>query len=504
MANEDEKRRLLGMVEQILGGLDDAKRHDLVDLVQLGELRPSIAKLQGELTALLELLPSDNPSESEREAPSSIGGHGLDETDPAVAMVELAVANASVGQAFNDRLQIVGQDAGQIVAATLDGLADVGGLRFDPLTLAIEGVPEHAGEFSIVLQCTFGTADGARHSGLGRGRLTVNPDPRALWQEREPDPALPYPKPHVVNETVEVSAELRVIAGSCRGRAHAHGATFRDDDIAITHDPNSGWTALAVADGAGSCRYARRGAQLAATVSVAELSRLLATGYGDNLEKFAVPASDPDDTTSDRQHAANELVNHAISKTIVTAAHRAMTAIRQEAADRHASEVDVVRVKDFSTTLLLAAHRQTKHGHIVLSFWVGDGAIALYQAGHSIELLGAPDSGDYAGQTRFLANDVFEDVEALSARRVNIRCVSDFTALILASDGVTDPRFSTEKQMTEVGPWDTLWTEIGPILCNPDGETAGGKLAEWLGFWWPQHHDDRSMAAIVNREGQAP
>jgi hypothetical protein len=52
---------------------------------------------------------------------------------------------------------------------------------------------------------------------------------------------------------------------------------FRDDDYALHADPNSGWHVLAVADGAGSAQYSRRGSQLAVQTSVPFVAQQLAS-----------------------------------------------------------------------------------------------------------------------------------------------------------------------------------------------------------------------------------
>ncbi|WP_350586832.1 protein phosphatase 2C domain-containing protein, partial [Pseudoalteromonas sp. RB2-MNA-CIBAN-0110] len=66
-------------------------------------------------------------------------------------------------------------------------------------------------------------------------------------------------------------------------------------------------------------------------------------------------------------------------------------------------------VKDFSTTLILAAHKKVEEGYLVISFWIGDGGIAIYDKNKKVVLMGEPDSGEFAGQTRFLDNKIFED-----------------------------------------------------------------------------------------------
>ena len=67
--------------------------------------------------------------------------------------------------------------------------------------------------------------------------------------------------------------------------------------------------------------------------------------------------------------------------------------------------------KLYATTLLLTICKKFSYGWFVASFWVGDGAMCLYdKENHTSTLLGVPDEGEYAGQTRFLTMpEIFKD-----------------------------------------------------------------------------------------------
>jgi hypothetical protein len=74
---------------------------------------------------------------------------------------------------------------------------------------------------------------------------------------------------------------------------------------------------------------------------------------------------------------------------------------------------------------------------------VGDGGMGIYRADdNEVNVLGTPDGGEFAGQTRFLTMpEIFADNSFY--KRIGFRIVSDFTAIILMSDGITDPKFQT-------------------------------------------------------------
>jgi hypothetical protein len=81
--------------------------------------------------------------------------------------------------------------------------------------------------------------------------------------------------------------------------------------------------------------------------------------------------------------------------------------------------------------------------------------------------------------------------------RIRVTLEPPFTALLLLTDGVTDPKFETEAMLWRPEPWNALWEEIGRAVQSAGPEQAGAEMLEWLGFWSPGHHDDRSVAVLA-------
>ncbi len=420
-----------------------------------------------------EALPT-TPVKSESEKP---------ETLPPLHL-NFKLPNASVGKAYDAQLKRSNDVEGTLSLRSMSGLDEVGGLAFNAEQGTLTGQPKHAGDFEFTLEGEAQHEDGWRQPVTGRGRLTVIPDPRSLWKNLPSDNTARFHKSDEATSTLSTTDGLRLLAASKRGRSHAHQGRHRDDDAAISHIKSSGWSILAVADGAGSCALSRRGSELAVTHGVRKLRDVLNGRDGEALERSYLLLQE-DDNDQHRQALQGHL-----HKTIVTAAFAASSAIAEEAKENGDSP------KAYSTTLLMAAHKQTQAGHLIVSFWVGDGAIALYRQGVALELLGEPDSGEYAGQTRFLDDTVFQDMSDLLKRRVSVKRVPDLTALLLATDGVTDPRFETEKQLMDLGCWDALWGEIGPIATQSDDLCAQENMLAWLDFSSLGNHDDRSIAVL--------
>jgi hypothetical protein len=64
---------------------------------------------------------------------------------------------------------------------------------------------------------------------------------------------------------------------------------------------------------------------------------------------------------------------------------------------------------------------------------------------------------------------------------------------------VSDAKFDTEKQLSDINLWDRHWSEIAPIIDSPDQALVEQSLLEWLNFWSPGNHDDRSITMCINK-----
>lgn len=326
--------------------------------------------------------------------------------------------------------------------------------------LFVEGTPAVDFEGDVVLEC-LGTLEYTV-----RTPLTVLPDPRSLWREQEPERDEGYPREHRVAWELEVPGGKGVVAASCRGRAHAHNGRFRDDAVALSVDPETGWAALAVADGAGSARFSRRGAEKVCEDVVRGLLRSLGRGESPPEDGFLFPRVLRD-------------VWHGVSR---------------EAEGRGAA------MADYATTLLVAAVKRFDFGWSIGSYWVGDGAMALLGGVGlpAVCLLGAPDGGVFAGETRFFTMEE-EMADDHLRGRLRHTVVADFDALVLMTDGVSDPFFEGEADLAREVSWKRLMEDVERQVrfdgSVPEGERAAAMLA-WLSFWSRGNHDDRTLVVL--------
>lgn len=128
--------------------------------------------------------------------------------------------------------------------------------------------------------------------------------------------------------------------------------------------------------------------------------------------------------------------------------------------------------------------------------------MAIYRASaDEVRVQGTPDGGEYAGQTRFLTEDSPEvwpqDASKLIARRLRFDVVDSFDAVILMTDGVSDPKFETDNNFTSIAKWHELWAELAKeVFLEKRGDAVADALLKWMDFWSPGNHDDRTMMVL--------
>ena len=334
------------------------------------------------------------------------------------------------------------------------------GLSWNADTQCIEGEPTVAGEIQVLYK----TAS-QPNTPIVR-QLYINPNPRDLWQDLPSDVNVRFYKPdHAQDEVVTASA--RLLAARTRGRSHAHVGSCCDDDFVIRHFADDDAYLLCVSDGAGSAAFARYGSQLA----VNAVAQTLQDGLREK----------PLATLDDNQRAS------AAYHWIQTAAYQAFLAQHKAALD------EKIELKSLSCTLLIALVLPLQNSKwLTVAYWVGDGAVAVYDAqAVRVHMLGEGDSGSYSGETRFLSKQEVDET-ALKNRTRHVLS-EQMPIVLLMTDGVSDAKFETDAQLNQAAAWHKLWQELQSPLNAPDTKNA---LHEWLQFWSPGNHDDRTLALL--------
>lgn len=362
---------------------------------------------------------------------------------------------------------------------------------------SLSGKPKTAGDFSLKLR--YRTVEGEPASELAIP-VAFNPNPRDLWKNIPTDTDIPYYKPDCDNAYIKVESaadgtpKKDIVAASQRGRSHAQEGKARDDHFSLFHCDESDWYIIAVADGAGSAKYSRKGSEVACQTVIDHCKSLL--------------LDNPDFEASIREYEAereNQEKRTNVTRYVIDIIYKG--AMKAHEAVKKVSEAnEEAKLKDFATTLMFAICKKYDFGWFIASFWVGDGAMCLFDAENkTAKLLGTPDEGEFSGQTRFLTMpEIFRDPEVV-AKRLRMAIVPDFTALFLMSDGISDPMFETDKNLNDYAKWEEFYKnlkngfpedEIGGVDLSDDNEAAKDQLLRWLDFWSPGNHDDRTIAIL--------
>jgi serine/threonine protein phosphatase PrpC len=363
------------------------------------------------------------------------------------------------------------------------------GLEYYPDERKLHGYFKYPGDTQLIIR--FRLTDASPEEKIHEKPLAIiiNPDPKSLWKDLPSDRT----DSHWKEDNQSVSGAFgskQLIIGSKRGRSHAHEGKFRDDGFAYSFDPASNWGVIAVADGAGSAKFSRRGSDIACSTVI------------DYFQQFEKVQHDFIDALIEREiEEPGEESQRGISLFCVEhlgkAAFEAHKKIKMEAEGRQAV------MRDFHTTLIFALIRQIKEKWFIASFWVGDGGIGIYdKPGGTVTVPGTPDSGEFAGQTRFLTMpEIFAQDEYIA--RIKYKILDDFTALFLMTDGITDPKFQTDGNLDRIEYWNALWEDLLggneegiSIANNGDLKVSEDNLMKWMDFWSPGNHDDRTIAIL--------
>ena len=323
-------------------------------------------------------------------------------------------------------------------------------------------------EFTLVARFDFegGSEYGKQENLEQEFKLTVNPDPHKLWknlpvdwekigepQYRHADEASDF---LAVETSLDGTPAKHIVVASKRGRSHAHEGKPRDDAYRMHYCTENGWYVMAVSDGAGSAAYSREGSRLACETAVECCLKKLADA--ETLKNIEAQISAYHQSESENISKVGEVLYHLLC----SAAFNASKAIQAEAAKQQRDP------RTYAATLLLSITKRFPFGWFVGTFWVGDGAIALYRRDlHEVKLMGEPDEGEYGGQTRFVTMpEIFQDPTACY-KRLRFTLVDDFTALFLMSDGVSDAKFETTNNLKNP----QKWTNSGRIWSTKESDS---------------------------------
>jgi hypothetical protein len=350
-------------------------------------------------------------------------------------------------------------------------LPDGCGLCFDSATGIVSGVPTRSLEQQLdLIYIPSPSAPGISCT----ASIFINPDPASLWQDLPTNENAPYQKKSLDHEQYSLG-HFRVVAASRRGRSHANRGDFRDDDFSIGHADSTGWLVVAVADGAGSAKYSRQGSLIATRVARDWLvSTLDSPEYAvEGISQSAKPRRELRDLLYD-------------------AALLAHYKIKEEAENPRHTLPEPAVIRNYDTTLILLLMKKLETGYFAATFSVGDGGAGLLLEPETAIPLTRADGGEHAGQTTFvtIASSLAGKEENL-ATRYSQAIELEFTAALAMTDGITDPKFPSDAAFSDPKCWHALWNELKPVVED------SSELLEWMNFFSPGNHDDRTLVAVM-------
>jgi serine/threonine protein phosphatase PrpC len=407
---------------------------------------------------------------------------------------QITFLNGKVGKEYNIVFDFEKLNFADIAEVSFEGLEKIG-LHYFPEEKKIKGIPTVAGDHKITMN--FKRKDWTEGKPLLPRDVIfiINPDPKSLWKNIPTPGDIEYYKPDSDKSFIKVPSKKDVackdlVAASQRGRSHAIEGKPRDDDFALYFDNETEWCVMVVADGAGSAPFSRRGSPIACQTAIDICSKHLAKdGISDVLD-LAINEYYKENLEKNRSDLYKALHSEVLAK----AAWKAYSSISNEATAKQR------KPKEYATTFLLTICKKFDFGWFVGAFWVGDGGIGIYRKEtQELKVLGEPDGGEFAGQTRFLTMpEIFSD-----RVRTRFEIVEDFTAIILMTDGVTDPKFETDANLNRIEKWHDLWNDLNgnnednlKVDFSDNNEQTAEQLLKWLDFWSKGNHDDRTIAIL--------
>ena len=313
----------------------------------------------------------------------------------------------------------------------------------------------------------------------------------AMWKYN-PVPEIPEPYPESICGA-DHSDDFEITAASVRGKKHKHDGSNRDDSFSFAFVDKA--VIAVVSDGAGSKAFSRIGAKCACEAVIKYIKAGLASlkrNYPDYAEILGKPLDSPEfgGVCSEIAGILRDSYSEAFAAVETACEKRKACPEFTEAVGR---EIDI---KDFSCTLLtsLTIPVDTENGreYFTAAIQLGDGIIASVDenapAENALALLGAADSGSFAGETEFLTSEPMRSQDSLMARTKVRR--GKMTSLMLMTDGVADDYYPNDPQILRLL-LDLRMNGIIPIAGgkNTPAEIPDEKIPEPVAYPWVNDSD---------------
>jgi len=402
---------------------------------------------------------------------------------------QVLLPNGTVNKKYETKVDFIKLGWNDVIYSEIQGLEDTG-LEYDSNEELLSGNPIVSGDLKIKL--LFRIEGEAEKSTLNEKVITIiiNPDPKSLWKDIESDKNDPFWK----EDNVATSSDFldkKIVIASKRGRSHANVGSFRDDDFAFKSINNSGWSVIAVSDGAGSASSSRQGSKISC--------ELIVSYFEENFTQDFL--KDFDETLLNHHNKTDEDSSKKISHFVYDNLSKAAWFVHKQL-DEFAIKLEKP-LKDFHSTLIFALVKKYEFGYAILTFGVGDCPIGLINKDQTeIKLMNWLDVGEFGGGTRFITMPEIFQSDKFSTR-FGFKLIEDFSHLMLMTDGIYDPKFVVEANLEKIEKWNEFIEDLqgkNEDNCKVDFDKKNAEIANqlstWMDFWNPGNHDDRTLAII--------
>lgn len=406
-----------------------------------------------------------------------------------IVIQSVTLPNGTVGKKYESKIDFIKLGWNDIIYFEINDLEETG-LEFNNEEELLFGNPLVSGDLKIKL--LFRIEGEAEDSILNEKSITIiiNPDPKSLWKDIESDKNDPYWK----EDNVDVSStflDKNIVIASKRGRSHANVGSFRDDDFAFKNINETGWSVIAVSDGAGGYPLTRQGSKLACDLIIKYFEENFNEEYLKDFDETLLNHHNKADEDSSKK------ISHFVYNNLSKAAHFAHKQIEEFAVKSEK------QLKDFHSTLIFALVKKYDFGYAILTFGVGDCPIGLLNKDLTeIKLMNWLDVGEFGGGTRFITMPEIFQSDKFSTR-FGFKLVEDFSYLMLMTDGIYDPKFVVEANLEKIENWKDFLEDLNgknedncKVDFNKDNAEIANQLSTWMDFWNPGNHDDRTLAII--------
>jgi len=384
------------------------------------------------------------------------------------------------------------------------GLEDTG-LSYQKETTRLLGKPTINGTISIHIHYNIEGESDDVEPHTKEVNLIINPDPKTLWKNIPSDTDALFWKEDNRSDSAKFG-DKRIIVSSKRGRSHQNVGSFRDDDFSFRFFERTEWTVVAVADGAGSAYFSRKGSQEACATVIEFFEHEISLKDLLTFENELKASQSDEASTEDIERATVEAKKVLYKCT--TAVHNKLQSIAKNTFNHHPDLFDKEQrsiLDYFHSTLIFSAFKKFDFGYVFLSFGVGDCPIAVISKDKSeVHLLNYLDVGEFGGGTRFITQpDIFHSKERPMIGRFSLKIVDDFSHFFMMTDGIYDAKFIVEANLEKVEKWHEFLKDLEGD--NEDGIGLGFSddvkeeetlLHQWMDFWSKGNHDDRTLAII--------